>query len=138
MPVGYVRGAASPYDSRGFVAADFDRDGDLDIFLVNNNQPSQYFENRASATRHWVVVQLRGTRSNSHGIGARVTLTANGKTQVREIHLGSGYLSSPAPEAHFGLGEARTIEKLTIRWPSGLRQTLERQAVNQVLIVTEK
>ncbi len=133
----YVSGAESRRDGRGFVAADFDRDGDLDLFLVNNNQPAVYLENRAAAGRHWSVIQLRSRFGNSHGIGARVTLVAGGKTQVREIHAGSGYLSSPAPEAHFGLGRAQTIERLEIRWPSGQRQLLKQLTPNRIIVVKE-
>jgi hypothetical protein len=135
--VGWSLGTASVRDGRGTAIADYDRDGDLDIFLTNNNQASQYFENRVPELGHWSVIQLRGTKNNSHGIGARVRLKAGGRWQVREIHAGSGYLSSPAPEAHFGLGAAATIERIEIRWPTGEVQVLEGPAADRVLVVRE-
>ena len=132
-----MSGAQSSLDGRGFVPADFDRDGDVDLFVFNNDQPYLYLENVHGGKRNWVSVQLRGKRSNSHGIGARVRLTAGSRTQVREIHLGSGYLSSPPPEAHFGLADATRIDRLEIRWPTGERQVFEDLSVNNVIRLEE-
>jgi hypothetical protein len=129
-------GTASRRDGRGTAIADFDRDGDLDIFLTNNNDVSQYFENTAKRG-NWVAVQLRGKRSNSHGIGARLTVRAGGKAQIRELRSGVGYLSSPPPESHIGVGEAKVVERLEIRWPTGEVQVLEDVPVNHVIRVEE-
>ena len=128
-------GADSPLDGRGFVPADFDRDGDVDIFLVNFASDCVYLENRVAPPRRWSVIQLKGDGENVSGIGSRVRLTAGGRTQTREIHLGSGFLSSPPPEAHFGLADAASIERLEIRWPSGERQTIENLESNRIILV---
>jgi len=80
---------------------------------------------------------LKGTKSNSHGIGARVRVTAGGKTQIREIHAGSGYLSSPPPEAHFGLGKAKRVDRIEVLWPWGERQEVEPVEANRIIRVEE-
>ncbi|MBI3726458.1 ASPIC/UnbV domain-containing protein [bacterium] len=126
--VGYCSGAGSKRDGRGFVPGDFRRTGALDFFVVNNAQPWLYLENTAAIGRHHAIVQLKGRKSNSYGVGARIRLTAGGRSQVREINAGSGFLSSPAPEAHFGLGSADRIEKIEVRWP----WTKEWQEVREV------
>ena len=74
--IGWVSGVASKMDGRGFVAADFDRDGDLGFLLVNDAQPLQYFENRRKGLGHWLVVQLAGDVGSRHGIGARIKIEA--------------------------------------------------------------
>lgn len=135
--VSWVTGTANDKDGRGFVPADYDRDGDLDFFLTNNNQPAAYYENRHPDPGNWLTVLLRGTKSNSHGIGARLILSAGGKRQLRHMHLGSGYLSSPPPECHFGLARATRVAKLVVRWPSGQVQTLRDLPANAVIRVTE-
>ena len=137
VEVAWPVGLASSKDGRSFVAADFDRDGDLDVFLVNSLQPWQYFENRHPNPGNWLVVQLKGRKSNRFGIGSRVRVKAGKRWFTREIHVGSGYLGSPPPEAHFGLGSAKRIERIEIRWPSGLVQRIRSVKVNQVIQVDE-
>lgn len=135
--IGYAAGADSPLDGRGFVPADFDRDGDVDIFLVNFAGDCVYLENRMAVARRWSVVQLVGSRTNRSGIGSRVLLTAGGRTQTREVHHGSGFLSSPPPEAHFGLGDSLVVERIEIRWPSGERETFENLESNRIIVIEE-
>jgi hypothetical protein len=87
--------------------------------------------------RNWVMVRLDGTTSNRDGIGARVRVTAGGRTQMRLRVSSSGYASQSDPRLHFGLGDAARIDRIEIRWPSGKMQTLEGQRPNQVIRVTE-
>ncbi len=107
------------------VVGDIDNDGDQDLFLVRgNNQACALFENVTSG-RHWLTLQLHGTRSNRDAIGARVTLRANGRTQVRDLFPVSGcYAGQSDPRLHFGLGDATAVEGIEIRWPGGDAQTL--------------
>ena len=67
---------------------------------------------------------LEGTKSNRSAIGAQVRLTANGKTYLRYVNGGNGFASQSTTRVHFGLGEAKTIAGVEVRWPSGLKQTL--------------
>ena len=129
-------------DGRGFVPADFDRDGDLDFFIVNNDQPTVYLENRCGDGKHWLTVQLRGVRDNAYGIGAKVYATTTNTEgaplrQMRHLHAGSGYLSSPAPEVHFGVDAAERIDRLEVHWPNGERQLFEGIETDAVLTIDQ-
>ena len=91
---------------------------------------------RATA-RNAVLVDLIGRESNRDGVGARIRATVAGRSQIREIKAGSSYLGQNDRRAHFGVGAAREIERLEVRWPSGHRDVLEHLAVNAVLTITE-
>jgi hypothetical protein len=122
---------------RGACFADYDNDGKIDAFLVNLGAPAQLFHNVSTNTGHWLTIRLKGTRSNCDGIGARLELTAGGRTQVAERLAGSSYLSQDDGRLHFGLGSTTKVDKLLIHWPSGKTQTLENLAADRILTVEE-
>jgi len=108
-------------DGRGLAVSDFDRDGDPDLVLKNRNAPQlRIVRNDAPATNARISVRLEGRKSNRHGIGARVEVEAGGARRVKELRAGSGFLSQNAPELFFGLGAARRVDRLRVRWPSGV------------------
>jgi hypothetical protein len=80
---------------------------------------------------HWVSFELAGTKSNRLALGARVTLTAGGMTQTDEVRSGGSYLSQNDLRVHFGLGQARKIDSVEIRWPSGKLDKLSDLAPDQ-------
>ncbi|MBI3417565.1 MAG: VCBS repeat-containing protein [Verrucomicrobia bacterium] len=126
-------------DSLGCGWADFNGDGQLDLFVANwNNQHNFLYRNNGNA-RSWITIQCMGTVSNRDGVGVRVqvdaTIGGNLRSQVRQISSGNGWDGSAA-SAHFGLGTA-TVSTLRIEWPSGVVQTLNNVAVNQILTVSE-
>ena len=82
-------------------------------------------------------MRLVGTRSNRNAIGARLRLTAGGKTQMREVKAGASYLGQHDLRAHFGLAQASTIDRLEIRWPNGQVETVTGVAANQIVTITE-
>ena len=123
--------------ARGACFADYDNDGKVDAFLINLGAKGTLLHNVSTNTGHWIAIQLKGTKSNRDGIGARVEVFAAGKRQTAERVAGSGYLSQDDSRMHFGLGTATTIDKLLIHWPSGREQTLEKLSVDRVLTVEE-
>jgi hypothetical protein len=122
---------------RGAAFGDYDSDGDIDVFVVNLNDRPVLLRNESPAANSWLQILLRGTTSNRDGVGARVAVTAGGRTQVTEKKSASGYLSTNDPRLHFGLGDNATAERVEIRWPSGTTQLLEDVRAGQLLRVTE-
>jgi hypothetical protein len=122
--------------SRSALPADIDQDGDLDILVTNLNDTPDLLINEAGAG-HWLQVRLRGTRSNSDAIGARVTIQADGRRQTREITRTASFAGSMQPVAHFGLGSSNHLEWLEVRWPSGAKTRLEDLGLDQLLVLVE-
>lgn len=127
---------------KGFLVLDYDRDGDMDVFIVNNSGHPVLYRNNGGNSNSWLKVRLCGHRTNFFGIGARilVQVTQNGPTQMRELSCGNNYMSQDELEAHFGLGSTvvTTIQTVTVQWPaSGLEQVFNNVAANQSLLVEE-
>ncbi len=132
-------GTALPEQTRGVVCFDYDRDGDLDLLFAINNGAARLFRNELDlAERHYLSVSLRGQGTNTHGIGARVTLEAGGLTQVRELRAGGGFVASGPPELHFGLGASVRVDRLEIRWPQGVRSVLGGVSADRAIEVDER
>ena len=125
----------SSRSSQGTTVADYDLDGDPDIYVVNRSQANRLFRNNSSGI-NYLQVDLTGAVSNRSGIGARVTATTGGTSQIRAVD-GSGYLGQPTLRLNFGLGSASTVNQLTVEWPSGQIQSFNNVAANQVFPVTE-
>jgi hypothetical protein len=116
---------------------DFNDDGALDIYapsgILGSGGRGALFENLIGSKAHWIAVDLRGTISHADAFGARVTVTAGGRTQLREVHTGS----VETLPLHFGLADATAVDELRVRWPSGLVETLHGLAVDQRVEVEE-
>ena len=130
-------GLATEAVSRGAAFGDYDDDGDLDIFVLNLNGFPNLLRNDGGNSNNHLYIKTVGTRSNRDGIGTRIELDVGGRRQVTEVRSGGSYLGHDDMRAHFGLGKAELVDSVTLRWPSGVTQTLENVAVNQVLVVTE-
>ena len=139
-------GAAGSKDGRGNQVSfcDYDRDGFLDLFVTNgvgpppfsNEGPHQLFRNKGN-TNHWLEIDLRGTLSNRDGIGSEIELEAGGITQLRCQGGGMHSFSQNHQRIHFGLGQNAKIDRITIRWPSGVVQELREVAADQILKIIE-
>ena len=123
--------------ARGACFADYENNGKVDAFVVNLGSKGTLLRNVSTNTGHWIAINLKGTKSNRDGIGAKVEVFAAGKRQTAERVAGSGYLSQNDERLHFGLGAAATVDKLIVHWPSGREQTLENLTVDRVLTVEE-
>ncbi len=108
--------------SFGAAFADLDRDGDLDLVVANFGEAVSVYRNTGSAA-HRVLIRLRGTRSNTWGIGATVKIITTSGTQTRCLGLANGFASSNEPLLHFGLGSQPKLHSLTVDWPSGMHQS---------------
>jgi hypothetical protein len=122
-----------PGAHRGAAFADFNRDGRLDIVVSVIGEAAQLWENISPEEHSWLVVRLTGTRSNRDGIGAEVRIA----DQCNHMTSAVGYASSTLTGVHFGLRRTEMVERVEIRWPSGIRQVLTNVPVNQVLHVRE-
>ena len=150
---------------RGAAFGDFDNDGDMDVFINNNNSPATLLRNEGGNRNHWLMVKLVGGQrsevrsqgsgvrdgggpnirhpassprlSNRNGIGARVTVWTDGRHQVKEVRSGSSYLSQNDFRLHFGLGSAAMADSVRIRWPSGLVSRIGKVPANRFIVVRE-
>jgi len=134
-------GAAGPgvdaaNSSRGCAFGDFDNDGDMDVLIVNQNEPPSLLRNDVTGDNHWLKVKLQGVRSNRSGIGARVTVRYGDSVQGQEVMSQSSYLSVNDSRLHFGLGAATTAD-VEVRWPLGDVETFPGIPADQLIHVTE-
>jgi len=103
--------------SRCAIDCDFDRDGDVDLFVTANNSAYRLLENRAERKGHWLGVRLAAPAPNTYAVGARVEVVTDRRTFVRTLLAGSGYMGGNAPELHFGLGACERIERVVVHPP---------------------
>ncbi len=120
---------------RGVVCFDFDRDGDVDLFIANNNQAPKLFRNDGGNNNDFLNVKLNGLPPNTEGVGSRVTIAIGNKAQMRELNAGSNFVSQNPVLAHFGLGDAELIDEVRVDWLDGETTLLTNVPINQFLIV---
>jgi len=125
-------------DSRSFALADLDHDGRLEVILKNRNSPQlRILHNVMREVGDAVSFRLRGTKSNRDAIGAAVTVQCGGLRQTKYLQAGSGFLSQHSKELFFGLGKTGAPVSATVRWPSGLTQSLENLPINHRISIEE-
>jgi hypothetical protein len=129
-------GVAAAHSSRGCAFGDFDNDGDIDVLVMNMNEPPSLLRNDLAGTAGWLKVLLQGVTSNRSAIGARVVVHYDGRAHAQDVTGQSSFYSANDRRLHFGLGAA-TVADLTVRWPNGTTETFARVEANQLVVVRE-
>lgn len=138
--------AANPFGTlpiHSFAIGDLNQDGFLDLYTGNGQgfnstgtSADDLYTNDGNSN-HFIAVQLEGTQSNINGIGARVEIYGTWGIQVREVRSGEGYGIMNTLTQHFGLGSATEIDRIIVRWPSGLTDIVENPNIDQFVKITE-
>lgn len=129
-------GVAAAHSSRGAAFGDYDNDGDIDVLVVNLNEPPSLLRNDLSNGNKWLKVKLIGTKSNRSAIGARVTAYYGGKKQAQEVLSQASYYSVNDFRLHFGLGQ-ETHADLEVRWPNGGVEKFRQVRAGQIVTIRE-
>lgn len=116
---------------------DLDGDGDLDLVVMNLDEPVHVYRNQ-STTGHRVLVRLRGTQDNARGLGAVVTIETDTGEQIRQMNPTTGFQSHNEDVIHFGLGDSKLIKKMQVRWPNGQLQTIADLPADHLIVVTQR
>jgi len=129
-------GVAAAHCSRGCAFGDFDNDGDIDILIINLNEPPSLLRNDLTGKSNWIKVKLDGVKSNRSAIGARVLVHYGGKTQAQAVLSQSSFFSCSDSRLHFGLGNS-TLADIDVYWPSGLHETFKQIPANRLITLRE-
>jgi hypothetical protein len=125
------------HSSRGAAFGDIDNDGDLDVLVMNMNEPPSLLRNNLRSSNGWIELALEGVRSNRSAIGAIAVLQAGGTTQARTVLSQSSYYSHDDFRLHFGLGSSHTVDRIEITWPAGGTTVLTAIEADRVLAIKE-
>ena len=123
-------GLTEPFNSHGVAAADFDQNGSQELVVSNSHDRVSLLEN-TGARGNWIFVTLTGTKSNRSAIGAQVRVRVGAHQQLQEVRSGGGYLSQSDLGLQFGLGTARVVDAIEVRWPNGLVERVKNVAANR-------
>jgi enediyne biosynthesis protein E4 len=135
-------GAQEMQSSRGCAFGDYDNDGDIDVLVMNMNEPPSLLRNDdpgggSRGASHWLKLKLIGAKSNRSAIGARVRLKTGAHWQTQEVTSQSSYYSHNDPRLHFGLGRNEIVDRVEIRWPAGQIEVIREVAANQIVTIKE-
>jgi hypothetical protein len=122
---------------RGAAFADYDNDGDMDVFIVNQEGRAQLLRNDGGNKNNWIKVRVKCTKSNRTGFGTKVEIEAGGQMQTQEIGGQTSYLSQNFQEAHFGLNHEKEVERVKVTFPSGIVREMEHVRANKIVTVQE-
>ncbi len=131
-------GIQDSHNGRGIVCADFDNDGDTDVFITHrdaNNSGSLYRND--SDTNNWLKVKLRGQAPDTEALGARIIITTGTFSQMREVIAGNNFTSQNPTEQLFGLGTFSQADTITVQWPDGSSTSMQNIPANQRLELSQ-
>ena len=130
-------GALPSRVGRGVAFGDYDNDGDIDVFVVNNRDRAVLLRNDGGNRNAWIQVELVGMADNRDGIGSKIRVAAGDLTQIREVNAGASYMSFNSLIAEFGLGKESMVDLLEVTWPNGVSERFSNIRVNQRVVVTQ-
>jgi hypothetical protein len=130
-------GPQALHSSRGAASGDFDNDGNIDLLIMNMNEPPSLLRSTNRGSHHWLKVKLTGTKSNRSAIGAKVRVEAGGRWQTNVVLSQSGYYSCNDPRVHFGLGVTAKVDRLEVTWPNGRIETWRNVKTDEIVTLTE-
>lgn len=130
-------GISARHSSRGAAFGDYDNDGDIDVLVMNMNAPPSLLRNDLQNGAGWLELRLEGTRSNRSALGATVWAWLGGQRFAQPLLSQGSYYSVNDARLHFGLGAARRLERVDVRWPSGQTETFGPFDARQVVTLRE-
>jgi len=131
-------GVNQRYSSRGAAFGDFDNDGDIDVLVLNMNDPPSLLRNDGGNKNNWIKIKLIGTRCNRTAVGARVRVVTGKHAQIDEVHTGGSVMSQSDLRLHFGVGQAKKIDLIEVKWPTTWKtEQFTGVEVNQILTIKE-
>jgi len=122
---------------RGAAFGDIFNNGNVDVVVMNIDGPPSLLANRNAGRNHRVLFRLVGTASNRAAIGARVRVRAGALVQTDEVRSGTSFISQSDLRLHFGLGGARLMEAVEVRWPNGKTEVLNNVAADAIYTIVE-
>jgi hypothetical protein len=138
VPAATNSGLAVVVSARGAAFGDLFNDGKMDVVLNTIDGPPVLLRNVVHNGNNWVALKLiGGPKSPRDAIGAKAFLTANGMTQRNDVISGGSYISNNDMRLHFGIGKAKQVEKLEIRWPDGTKETVSLPGINRIYTIVE-
>ncbi len=123
--------------SRGAAFGDYDNDGDIDILINNLDDHPTLLRNESRNGHHWITIRLIGTKSDRNAMGAKVIMTAGGRTQTQSVVSGTSFLSANDHRLHFGLGSFSRVDQIEIRWPSNSVEQVKNLPADRFITIEE-
>ncbi|UCF39247.1 MAG: CRTAC1 family protein [Acidobacteriota bacterium] len=131
-------GISQEFASRGCAFGDYDNDGDVDVVVLNMNDPLSLLRNDGGNRNNFIAIKLIGVDSNRSAIGALVRVLSDGISQIDEVHSGGSVMSQSDLRLHFGLGKSEKVELIEVKWPRSQKtETFRNVAANQFITIKE-
>src|ERR1700742_2334126 len=131
-------GISEHYSSRGAAFGDYNNNGNMDVLILNLNDPPSLLRNEGGNKQNWIKIKLVGTKCNRTAIGARVRVITGKHVQMDEVHSGTSVMSQSDLRLHFGLGKVETVDSIEVKWPTTQKiEKFTQLKANQIITIRE-